>query len=32
EMETARLSERQGRLIDTDEAASMEKKKREGYF
>jgi sulfate adenylyltransferase subunit 2 len=32
EMRTARLSERQGRLIDTDEAASMEKKKREGYF
>ena len=27
-----RTSERQGRLIDTDEAASMEKKKREGYF
>lgn len=26
------FSERQGRLIDTDEAASMEKKKREGYF
>src|SRR4030081_122806 len=25
EMETARVSERQGRLIDTDEAASMEK-------
>ncbi len=25
-------SERQGRLVDTDEAASMEKKKREGYF
>ena len=24
--------ERAGRLIDTDEAASMEKKKREGYF
>ena len=24
--------ERQGRLIDSDEAASMEKKKREGYF
>ena len=22
----------QGRLIDSDEAASMEKKKREGYF
>jgi sulfate adenylyltransferase subunit 2 len=32
EMLTARTSERQGRLIDTDEAASMEKKKREGYF
>ena len=29
---SARTSERQGRLIDTDEAASMEKKKREGYF
>jgi sulfate adenylyltransferase subunit 2 len=32
EMETARVSERQGRLIDSDESASMEKKKREGYF
>ena len=32
EMKTARVSERQGRLIDSDEAASMEKKKREGYF
>ena len=32
EMAAARVSERQGRLIDTDEAASMEKKKREGYF
>jgi sulfate adenylyltransferase subunit 2 len=32
EMETTRLSERQGRLIDCDEAFSMEKKKREGYF
>jgi sulfate adenylyltransferase subunit 2 len=32
EMETARISERQGRLIDTDETGSMEKKKREGYF
>jgi sulfate adenylyltransferase subunit 2 len=32
EMETVRVSERQGRLIDTDETASMEKKKREGYF
>jgi sulfate adenylyltransferase subunit 2 len=29
---SARSSERQGRLIDRDEAASMEKKKREGYF
>jgi len=28
----ARNSERQGRLIDSDEAGSMEKKKREGYF
>lgn len=32
EMLVARTSERQGRLIDSDEAASMEKKKREGYF
>ena len=32
EVETAAVSERQGRLIDSDEAASMEKKKREGYF
>jgi sulfate adenylyltransferase subunit 2 len=32
EMRTATVSERQGRLIDSDEAASMEKKKREGYF
>lgn len=32
EMKTTRLSERQGRLIDTDEASSMEKKKKEGYF
>ncbi len=32
ELQTARSSERQGRLIDTDEVASMEKKKREGYF
>lgn len=32
EMLTARTSERQGRVIDHDEAASMEKKKREGYF
>jgi sulfate adenylyltransferase subunit 2 len=28
----ARSSERQGRLIDTDEPGSMEKKKKEGYF
>ena len=32
EMLIARTSERQGRLIDHDEAGSMEKKKREGYF
>jgi sulfate adenylyltransferase subunit 2 len=32
ELRTSRLSERQGRLIDDDQAASMERKKREGYF
>ena len=32
EMSLTRTSERSGRLIDSDEAASMEKKKREGYF
>ena len=32
EMRSARTSEREGRLIDTDEEVSMEKKKREGYF
>jgi sulfate adenylyltransferase subunit 2 len=32
EMIASRTSERSGRLIDNDEAASMEKKKREGYF
>ena len=32
EMRGSRTSERQGRLIDSDEAGSMEKKKREGYF
>ncbi|AXS42238.1 sulfate adenylyltransferase subunit CysD [Breoghania sp. L-A4] len=32
EMLIARTSERSGRLIDKDESASMEKKKREGYF
>lgn len=28
----ATTSERQGRLIDSDEEASMEKKKQQGYF
>ena len=28
----SRLSERQGRVIDHDGAASMERKKQEGYF
>jgi sulfate adenylyltransferase subunit 2 len=32
EMFLARTSERQGRLIDHDGAASMERKKQEGYF
>jgi sulfate adenylyltransferase subunit 2 len=32
EMLLTRVSERQGRLIDHDQDASMEKKKREGYF
>lgn len=32
EMLLARTSERQGRLIDHDQAGSMEDKKREGYF
>ncbi len=32
EMRAARTSERQGRLIDHDQAGSMEKKKQEGYF
>ena len=32
EMRASRTSERQGRLIDSDESGSMEKKKREGYF
>jgi len=32
EMLLTRLSERQGRVIDFDQAASMEQKKREGYF
>jgi len=32
ELRSASSSERQARLIDLDESASMEKKKREGYF
>jgi sulfate adenylyltransferase subunit 2 len=32
EIGTARLSERQGRLVDGARHASMERKKREGYF
>jgi len=32
ELRDTRRSERQGRLIDTDEEAAMERKKREGYF
>ena len=32
EMRSTRSSERAGRLIDKDQSASMEKKKKEGYF
>ena len=32
ELVNARNSERQGRMIDSDASASMEKKKQEGYF
>ena len=32
ELINLKVSERQGRLIDNDESASMEKKKMEGYF
>ncbi len=32
ELRLSRSSERQGRLIDGDETASMERKKRQGYF
>jgi sulfate adenylyltransferase subunit 2 len=32
EMRGCRSSEREGRLIDTDQVGSMEKKKQEGYF
>jgi sulfate adenylyltransferase subunit 2 len=32
ELVATRFSERQGRVIDHDQAGSMEKKKQEGYF
>jgi len=32
ELRASRVSERHGRLIDNDQEASMERKKREGYF
>jgi sulfate adenylyltransferase subunit 2 len=32
ELIATRYSERQGRVIDHDQAGSMEKKKQEGYF
>ena len=32
ELLSAKTSERQGRAIDSDSSASMEKKKQEGYF
>lgn len=32
EMRRSNFSERQGRLIDKDESAAMEKKKKQGYF
>lgn len=32
EMLTTKLSERQGRAVDREEAAAMERKKRDGYF
>jgi sulfate adenylyltransferase subunit 2 len=32
ELRRSRTSERQGRLIDNDDTASMERKKRQGYF
>jgi sulfate adenylyltransferase subunit 2 len=32
EVQSATVSERNGRAIDKDQTASMEKKKREGYF
>lgn len=32
ELQASSVSERQGRLIDSDQPSSMEKKKRDGYF
>ena len=32
ELLSARTSERQGRIVDSDSSSSMEKKKQEGYF
>lgn len=32
EMQASRTSEREGRLIDSDQSGSMERKKQEGYF
>jgi sulfate adenylyltransferase subunit 2 len=32
ELKASRVTERQGRLIDFDPGASMERKKMEGYF
>jgi sulfate adenylyltransferase subunit 2 len=32
EMQASRTSEREGRLVDSDQVGSMEKKKQEGYF
>ena len=32
ELLASRVSERAGRLVDSDQVASMERKKREGYF
>ena len=32
ELQASRVSERQGRIIDSDQSGSMEKKKEEGYF
>lgn len=32
EIKQSKYSERQGRLIDKDDVASMEKKKQQGYF